>query len=414
MIAPAAVRVQWLRPGALEGLLARLAAEVELVAPVDVEGEVLFLPVTDPSRICRDYVNSLAPPRDAFLRQPERLLSYTIENGVPVLDSGAAASRQEPERVFFGVRSCDVAGLTYLERLLSGETFARPDTADAPFMRRRDAATVLSVVCERAGETCMCVCCKGGPALERGFDWQLTQLDRGWLVEIGSERGERFAARWGFPLETPPAGAVEERDRRVRECVAHFGEHSLHRVPTMAASRMVSAGLLDESFWNIVGERCFECGGCAFVCPTCSCFNVADVNPVGEAGFDDPAPGFSPAVPGGVTDHVPDGRWDRVRLRDCCMLAGFVRQAGGGYPRWTCGERCVTRFFHKLSQQFHERMGALGCTGCGRCVQVCLGEEGIDRVAEAMREAMVGERAPGARYPRTAPALGIPVPLGGR
>jgi hypothetical protein len=79
-----------------------------------------------------------------------------------------------------------------------------------------------------------------------------------------------------------------------------------------------------------------------------------------------------------------------VRLRDNCQLAGFVRQTGGGYPRWTCGERCLTRFFHKLSQQFQERMGAPGCTGCGRCIVTCLGERGIDRVAETMRDALTG------------------------
>ena len=415
MIATAtAVRVRWLRPQALEALLARLARETRLVAPVEVEGELLFLPVEDASRIAADYVNSLVPPRDAFLRNPDRLLSYRIDQGRPVLDEANGSAAPEPERVFFGVRSCDVAGLGYLERFMSGAPFDRPDTADAPFMRRREAAVVLSVVCLKPGSTCMCVCCKGGPSLDRGFDWQLTRLESGWLVEIGSERGERFAARWGGSLEDPPAGALAERDRMMNEVLARFGDHSLHRVPTMAASRMVSSGLLDEGFWNIVGERCFECGGCAFVCPTCSCFNVADVNPVGEAEFEPPAAGFSPAAPGGITGEVRDGNWERLRVRDCCMLAGFVRQAGGGYPRWTCGERCVTRFFHKLSQQFHERMGALGCTGCGRCVQVCLGEEGIDRIAEAMREVMVGQRDVGARYPRTAPALGIPVPMGER
>jgi Fe-S oxidoreductase len=29
-------------------------------------------------------------------------------------------------------------------------------------------------------------------------------------------------------------------------------------------------------------------------------------------------------------------------------------------------------------------MGALGCTGCGRCATVCLGGIGIDRISEEM------------------------------
>jgi ferredoxin len=133
-----------------------------------------------------------------------------------------------------------------------------------------------------------------------------------------------------------------------------------------------------------------ECGGCAYVCPTCWCFNVADVRGAGEAGFEEPVDGISPIAPGSATGPAPDGRWERIRHRDCCMLAGFVRQAGGGYPRLSCGERCLTRFFHKLSQQFYERLDAPGCTGCGRCIVACLGEEGIDAVAEGMRVVLTG------------------------
>jgi hypothetical protein len=142
------------------------------------------------------------------------------------------------------------------------------------------------------------------------------------------------------------------------------------------------------------------------VCPTCSCFNVADVNRPGAAGFDEPAEGLRPSAPGGITAATRDGDWERVRVRDCCMLAGFVRQAGGGYPRWTCGERCVTRFFHKLSVQFRRRLDALGCTGCGRCIQVCLGEEGIDRVAEAMVSALAGPHRTRLADPQGGPLRG--------
>jgi ferredoxin len=166
-----------------------------------------------------------------------------------------------------------------------------------------------------------------------------------------------------------------------------------HRVPTMAASRLVSGSRLPRDYWKGVGERCSECGGCAFVCPTCSCFNVVDVEAPGSE-VAEPAEGLFPTAPAGVTAAPRDGRWERVRLRDNCILPGFVREAGGGYPRWTCGERCVTRFFHKLSWQFHARMGAPGCTGCGRCILTCLGEEGIDRVATGMLDALRATRVP--------------------
>jgi sulfhydrogenase subunit beta (sulfur reductase) len=380
---------RWLTRDGLDRLLSRLARESRLTGPVEVEGEIVFLPVGDPSHLARDYVNSLVPPKEYLLPTPEPLLAYRVERGVPVLEDGEDGAPPHP-RVIFGVRSCDVAGLAYLERYFSGEVFGRPDTADAAFMRRRDATTVLSVVCQRPGPTCMCVCCKGGPSLDRGYDWQLTELDHGWLVEIAGRRGAALAAAAADLLGDPPPGALAEREARVRAVVDHFGDHSMHRVPTMAATRVISAGRVEGPFWKIVGDRCFECGGCAYVCPTCWCFNVADVAGEGDAPFDEQVEGLRPVVPGGALEAGEDGRWERVRMRDCCNLAGFIRQAGGGYPRVTCGERCLTRFFHKLSQQFQERMDAPGCTGCGRCAQVCLGEEGIDAVAEGLRVVLTG------------------------
>jgi len=88
---PATVR--WLTRPALDRLLDRLARESELIAPVELEGEVLFLPVRGASEICRNYVNSLVPPKEYFLPTPERLVTYRIENGVV---SRCGVSRARP------------------------------------------------------------------------------------------------------------------------------------------------------------------------------------------------------------------------------------------------------------------------------------------------------------------------------
>jgi ferredoxin len=391
--APAsALATRWLTREALDGVLDELARGADLIAPVRAGEEVLFQRVAGAASICRDYVNTLVPPKQFLLPTPEPLLEYRLDRDTPLL-SGEPGPEAGPETVLFGVRSCDAAGLAYLERFLSGGMFGSAGVADPHFMRRRERTTVLSVVCQKPGDTCMCVCCEGGPALARGFDWQLTELVDGWLVEIGSPRGERLARRLNGALAEPPPGAGDEKLSRVRDVVEHFRDSSVRRVQTMAGSRMVSTGRLSEAFWMDVGERCFECGGCAFVCPTCYCFNVVDQPAPGAGEFPpgDGGPGESAeAEPG------PEGTWTRLRFRDNCMLAGFVRQAGGSYPRWTCGERCQTRFFHKLSWQFHRRMGALGCTGCGRCVTTCMGGIGIDRVSDQMTRALIHSPPPSA------------------
>jgi len=380
----------WLTADALDAILDELARSETLIAPVRLAGEVLFRKVGRAADICRDYVNSLVPPKRFFLPAQEPLLRYHFTNGQPVLDGDGSGAR-EPGLVLFGVRSCDVAGLEQLTRFFSGDALGHPETADGPFLRRRRAATILSVVCQEPGETCMCVCCKGGPALESGFDWQLTELTKGWLVEAGSERGQELARRFAARLTPAPAEVVEEKARRVHAVVEEFHRHSARRVQTMAAGRMVSQGRLPRAFWADLGERCVECGGCAFVCPTCSCFNVADVADAG-GGEVAASGGLESAAPGGAVTPPLEGSYERRRLRDNCMLAGFVRQAGGAYPRASCGERCHTRFFHKLSWQFVQRTGAMGCTGCGRCALVCLSGIGIDRVSALMTDELVAAK----------------------
>jgi formate hydrogenlyase subunit 6/NADH:ubiquinone oxidoreductase subunit I len=375
----------WVADMTLDAMLDELAGSGILVAPVRVGDETVFRRVASASEICRDYVNTLVPPKRFFLPTPELLAAYRLDDGRPTL----LPSDDEPdELVLFGARSCDVAGLACLERFFAGTTLDHPETADTPFLARRARATVLSVVCDEAGPNCMCVCCRGGPALDAGYDWQLTAVRHGWLVEVGSARGETLAERFRARLRAAPPEALREKGAVVRAMVEDFHRRSTHRVQSMAAGRLVSRGRLPHEFWDALGEHCVECGGCSYVCPTCSCFTVADL-PATGAGRVYPAEDGEPAVPGGPVRTPADGTYERVRLRDGCTMAGFVRQAGGSYPRAARGERCRTRFFHKLSWQTVDRSGTLGCTGCGRCAQVCLGGIGIDHVSALMTEALV-------------------------
>ncbi|MCS7224421.1 MAG: 4Fe-4S dicluster domain-containing protein [Armatimonadetes bacterium] len=382
---------RWVSTTDLQKILENWAEKGVLVAPTKVNGEVLFQRIRDIREICwdEDYVNSLVPPKEFVLPNEERLLSYrrTDDQNWVV----EVCSEENQETILFGVRSCDVAGLAYLDRFLLGEMFSRPDLADPQYKAKREKFILISIVCQKAAPTCMCVCCDGGPALTEGFDWQLTRLTDGWLVEIGSEKGEKLATGFHYLLQPATDEAIKEQKERVATIIRTFDQYSPdERVPTMAAGRMVSRPLLKEEFWSRIGSRCVECGGCAFICPTCFCFNVVDrpLSPSLQEG-DANELAFCPLL---VGFNGKGADYERVRYRDCCMLQGFVRQAGGIYPRRTTGERCKTRFFHKLSWQFLGRMNRLGCTGCGRCLRTCLGEVGISRVATEMTEALAEKK----------------------
>ena len=105
-------------------------------------------------------------------------------------------------------------------------------------------------------------------------------------------------------------------------------------------------------------NACFACTGCTSLCPTCSCFTCVD--------------------------ESHDGRAERVREWDSCLLEGFQREASGHSPSPLPGDR-VRRFWtHKLERAFAERLGRLGCVGCGRCDVTCPGSIGALRVLGAL------------------------------
>jgi ferredoxin len=105
--------------------------------------------------------------------------------------------------------------------------------------------------------------------------------------------------------------------------------------------------------------RCFSCGSCVMVCPTCYCFDVGD-----EVEL---------SLEKGV----------RFRTWDGCMLQGFAQVAGGHNFRKKPEDRLRHRIFRKTKYLF-EKFGLPGCVGCGRCGHACT--SGIASPAEILNE----------------------------
>ncbi|KPJ71536.1 MAG: hypothetical protein AMS14_09065 [Planctomycetes bacterium DG_20] len=89
-----------------------------------------------------------------------------------------------------------------------------------------------------------------------------------------------------------------------------------------------------------------ECGSCNFICPTCHCFLLSDLERA--------------------------GRFRRFKNWDACQYEAFARVAGGANPRPKRWERLRNRFDKKFDF-FVTHVGEPACTGCGRCVEACPG-----------------------------------------
>jgi hypothetical protein len=285
---------------------------------------------------------SIQPAKGFLLPQTEPLLSFNRTGPLeltPLYD--------ETKRVFLGIRSCDVCGIGYLDRVLSREF------QDPYYLARRSRAALVSLTCPTPPhDTCFCVCANAGPFLQSGYDLQLTDLQDRFLVEIGSERGRELVAARADLFADAPVWDVQSR--RFLEAGSHdqFGPY---RAYMSASMRGITLERVDQKLWARLADYALLGGGFAYGCPVCNCFNVVDT--------------------------VAGDRGTRTRIWDSCELESHAREASGHNPRKARAERIRHRFTHKLHYANALRNGSFGCVGCGRCIRTCLGADTMPETA---------------------------------
>lgn len=351
------MRARLLSTADLPALVEALREEHEVIAPFGGPGrDTWFEPVTDEnrSRLLLHLPNPTYPPKRYVLPHIERLLRIHAGDS-PRLEPLSDA----PKRALFGIRSCDTAGIGHLDRFYLGR-----DYRDVYYARLRERLFLVNVVCsdpERdIDDDCFCPCADTGPAAREGFDLQLMDLGGELLAVAGTPAGEALFARPFFHRTTP---AQVARRRELLDAL-----RTRFRLATSwyaGTSRLITLEQVPEGTWERIGHRCLECGGCSYLCPTCTCFTVTE-RPVGAGDF------------------------ERVRLWDACALGGFTRMAGGHNPRRAAHDRRNRRFFRKLAHYFIQRELSVACVGCGRCVGVCHGDIGMPAVVEIVRRSAAG------------------------
>jgi len=176
-----------------------------------------------------------------------------------------------------------------------------------------------------------------------GFDLMLTDLGDLYLVEIGSEEGERLI-KFNLDLfEEASEDHIKERDRILKEVDAKIRRYKMASIDGIYDLMMEK---FNDPLWDMYGEKCLSCGKCNYVCPTCRCFDIYE------------EPDYS----------LRSGK--RVRVWDSCHFLSFTRVAGGKVFREERRSRIKQRVFHKYFYSIDE-IGSISCVGCGRCIEVC-------------------------------------------
>lgn len=321
------------------------SAGQRIIAPVRKGERVDFAEVETPDQVALDYIQSNASAKHAVFPAYEPLVRFK-QTGKEV----EARDGTQPARptVLFGLHPCDAASLAVLKAVFTW------DSSDAPFETKLAATTVVGISCTQADPFCFCTSVGGSPGDTRGSDVLLTPLGPdSALAEILTEKGQALV-KLAPQLFTPANGQAVKKSELLAKVEPRFD------AKTLTAKLPKLFDKLDV--WKDQSLRCLGCGACAFVCPTCSCFDIQD-----EKSRD-----------GGV----------RLRCWDSCGFGLFTLHASGHNPRHVQGERWRQRIMHKFSYQ-PERLGVLGCVGCGRCSRNCPVDMNLGQHAKQLAETKV-------------------------
>lgn len=347
--------VSWMITGAemRDWLQALVDREYAVVAPVDEDGVVLFRPIQSAGQAMLEGAGKTRwSPKEFLFPRSEVLYRYRYEGDRVQLEDPPPV--QQPQ-VLFGLRCCDSSGLVRLDEIfLSG-------TTDPLYAARRESTTVVSAACNAADAECFCTAVGGSPVGEDGSDLQLVPIDDGWMVRVLTERGEELIGDDADGWKAATADDLEQIAKIEKQVT-----QQIQRNPVSLEWSQVLEGGFEHQTWDRLAEHCLGCSICAYVCPSCSCFDM---------------------------NHESNA-WcgEQCRSWDACTFGLFTHHASGHNPRSNAHERYRQRVLHKFAFK-EDQGGHFRCVGCGRCVALC--PAGID-IVDAVTAAVAAIREEGA------------------
>jgi ferredoxin len=256
---------------------------------------------------------------------------------LPVKENVTSERVSERPRIIIGTPNCDIEGLALLD-----EIYLDKDFNDTFYRSRRENTLLIASDCKGILEHCHCLTYGIRPYSTSLADLAIINQNGKVILRIITEKGEDFIK--GL------SSATDIQDQNILEAVEK--EHSA----TESLLTEANKGLPDykrtgeivrnagKEIWEKYSSKCVSCGACATICPTCTCFLLID------------KPGF-----------------EKVKQLDACQYPGFERVAGGEDALHNLHNRFRNRYMCKYVWK-PEKFKAVACTGCGRCIEACIGK----------------------------------------
>lgn len=295
-------------------------------------------------------IDAALPPthlsaKEFFFPKSDPLFYFKkTHDGVELIDPVAI----EQKTVLFGVKPCDAAAIPVLSKVFNW------DYKDEFFNKRVENTVVIGEACDYNDAYCFCTSVGLSQDSEKGSDVFLVPLEgEKFLAKAITEKGESFSSAF-------PKIFIEANDNDVKLLAKK--SKSPEQKFDVAATKEWLDNNFGSPFWEHTGETCLGCAQCAYVCPTCHCFDIVDE----DCGYN-------------------CGK--RTKNWDGCQFSLFTKHASGHNPRENKDKRYRQRVSHKF-KYYQDKFGETLCTGCGRCSRGC--PVGID-IAEVVSS--IGEFA---------------------
>ena len=305
--------------------IGQLLEEYIVYAPIKSNGSIDYQLIGNENvpEILYNIPKPTTPLKTFFLPVKENLTSQEL-NG---------------KRIIIGTPNCDIQGLNILD-----EIYLDKDYIDQAYKTKRDNTILISSSCFETLEHCHCMIYGIQPYAKAIADISLSRVDQRIHLEVLSEKGETFIKELKNKTGVSNSPESEIKDIALKQSKI---ENQIIADNTGLPDYKKTGKIVekvDDEIWKKFSSTCVSCGACATICPTCTCFLLVD------------KPNF-----------------EKVRQLDACQYPAFERVAGDEDALYKKAKRFQNRYFCKYVWK-PQKFKSLVCTGCGRCIEACIGK----------------------------------------
>ena len=301
--------------------------------------------VQDFNDVVYEEYRSTTPIKSFFSKAYGKVASYPEESN---------SSKEKPYCIV-GVKSCDLKSF-----ITQDHVFLKGDYVDPNYRFYRENNLIISSDCSNFKSACFCLHLNLTPYPKEGFDLNLSGIDNGFVVEVGSEKAMALVRKKKALFQDVRREQLEKREKRREDLVVRLQKSIKQmQLPSIEEWAKLTKEKYESQVWKDKSITCVECGACTQICPTCHCFLLGDQK----------------AVFG----------YERFKIWDSCQYNGFARVAGGANPRPKRHQRLRNRYVKKFDY-FPTIMNEIACTGCGRCIEACPGKIDMREVFKELKK----------------------------